>query len=992
MSPKPEKIEIDQAADRSNTGFFDPRRPPIEIQGARVHNLKNLSLTLPRNKITVITGPSGSGKSSLAFDTVFAEGQRQYIESLSVYSRQFLHQLERPDVDSIRGLQPTISIDQRSGSANPRSTVATLTEIYDFLRVLYSRVGTAHCYNCGRPVRSQTPEEILDEILSLPEGVRIMLLAPIVRGRRGQHQEVFRRIMKSGFVRGRVDGALVEIENLPELDPQKSHDIDAVIDRLVLRQQVRPRLFESLKLALRHGEGLVFCLYEKERLTTDSGTTRSVWKELLFSARYCCPKCKINYMELQPRSFSFNSPYGVCPVCQGLGHREEFDPELILPDLSVPIADGAITPIKGASSVSAKKYDTFLKRFERDYGPLLNVRPSDWEPSAREIFFHGSSELSNAEPAQEEASDEPENQGTGKGASAESGRFHGLLPLMEGIFATTRSKKEKAFLATFRGQVRCRACDGSRIRPEARTVTVAEKRIYEVTAMTVRQVLDWFKALGPKLPETIQTAARPMIEQMIARLDFLERVGLDYLTLDRPSDTLSGGELQRVRLATGLGSGLVGVCYILDEPSVGLHPRDNSRLIAAMRNLQTRGNTVLVVEHDEAVMRQADWLVDLGPGAGARGGEVLAEGTPDRIAAEAVSLTGKYLGGIDSIPIPFKRRKIVKTRSLTIEGATTNNLKDVTATFPLGTFICVTGVSGSGKSSLLNETLVPALHRRLYGGGTKPGNHKGLRGASRIDKLIQIDQSPIGRSPRSNPATYCGVFDEIRKVFTGSRDARARGYKAGRFSFNVAGGRCEVCQGQGVRKIEMHFLPDMYAVCPECEGKRFSAQTLEIKYKGKSIADVLDMPVDEAIDFFANHVVIARLLEGLKKVGLGYLPLGQASTTLSGGEAQRIKLAAELARVETGNTLYVLDEPTCGLHTNDVRQLLDVLSHLVDLGNTVVVIEHNLDVMKTADWIIDLGPEGGEQGGRITFAGTPEQLAAQPDNHTGRFLKPYLNK
>ena len=986
---------------------FDPKRPPIRVEGARVHNLKNIRLELPRNKITVITGPSGSGKSSLAFDTIFAEGQRQYIESLSVYSRQFLHQLERPDVDSIKGLQPTISIDQRSGSQNPRSTVATITEIYDFLRVLYSRIGLAHCYRCGRPIRQQTPEEILEEILALPDGTRLMLLAPIIRGRRGQHKEVLRKIIKSGFVRARIDGALCEVEKIPELDPAKKHDIEAVIDRLVLREGIRPRLFESLKLAVKNGEGLVFLLYEKERITTDEGTTRSVWKEILFSTRYCCPKCKINYMELAPRTFSFNSPYGVCPVCQGLGVIEEFDPELVVPDPTLSLADGAIQPWKGAGAASLKIYQKLRNDFLARFNVEETTPLADWEPSVRETFFYGepgteSTSLSPIRPPEEFAdepapaplstSDEEPEPASEEDKPADK-KFRGLCAALEEIRQSTKSKKERALLDTFRGSVKCRACDGSRIRPESRTVTFCDRRIHDVTAMTVEDAQQWFAEAGKLLPSEQEQIARPMLEQIGERLDFMNRVGLGYLTLDRGSDTLSGGELQRVRLATGLGSGLVGVCYILDEPSVGLHPRDNGRLIDAMRRLQRRGNTVLVVEHDEAVMREADWLVDLGPGAGARGGEVLAEGIPVQVAEEGRSLTGRYLSGKESIPLPKKRRRIVKTRSLTIDSVTTNNLKGVTATFPLGTFICVTGVSGSGKSSLLNETLVPALARRLgLTGGPKPGGHKGLRGASRIDKLIQIDQSPIGRSPRSNPATYCGVFDEIRKVFANSKDAKRHGYKAGRFSFNVAGGRCEECQGQGVRKIEMHFLPDMYAVCPVCEGKRFNRQTLAVKYKEKSIADVLDMPIDEAIKFFENFPTISRLLESLHKVGLGYLPLGQSSTTLSGGEAQRIKLAAELARVETGNTLYVLDEPTCGLHAADIRQLLEVLSHLVDLGNTVIVIEHNLDVMKTADWIIDLGPEGGSHGGEITFAGTPEEIAGVPGNHTGEFLKQHLKK
>lgn len=989
--------------------IFDPDRPPIQVEGARVHNLKNISLDLPRNRITVITGPSGSGKSSLADDTIFAEGQRQYIESLSVYSRQFLHQMERPDVDSIRGLQPTISIDQRGASRNPRSTVATITEIYDYLRVLYSRIGLAHCYCCGRPIRQQTPEEILAEILTIPESTRIILMAPVVRGRKGQHKETLRQMIKAGFVRARIDGALVEIEKIPDLDPQKTHDIEVVVDRLVLREGMRPRLFESLKLALKQGEGLAFCLYEKERMTTPEGTTRSVWKEILFSTLYCCPRCKINYLELAPRTFSFNSPYGVCPECQGLGTRDEFDPELFAPDLSLPPLAGGFLPVKAASASALKSYRRALTVFAERFGIDPESPMADWEKETRNIFFYGDPQaktgLNDALAKPGASAENPSTDGQKAKNNAEKSdasaaeerladpnHFPGFVSLLDDIYRSSRSRKERTFLETFRGPVRCRACEGSRIRPEAKSVTVAGRRIHELTALTVEEALDWFRNAGKLLPTAQEMISRPMIEQILERLDFMNRVGLNYLTLDRASDTLSGGELQRVRLATGLGSGLVGVCYILDEPSVGLHPRDNGRLIDAMRELQRRGNTVLVVEHDEAVMRQADWLVDLGPGAGHLGGQILDQGRPEEVAARGTSPTGRFLGGVDSIPVPKKRRRIVKSRSLTIDEVTTNNLKGVTATFPLGTLICVTGVSGSGKSSLLNETLVPALARRLGGGGPKPGGHKGLRGVSRIDKLIQIDQSPIGRSPRSNPATYCGVFDEIRKVFAQSKDAKRLGYQAGRFSFNVAGGRCEECQGQGVRKIEMHFLPDMYAVCPVCEGKRFNHQTLAVKYKDKSIADVLDMPVEEAIEFFANFTSISRLLEGLRKVGLGYLPLGQASTTLSGGEAQRIKLAAELARVETGNTLYVLDEPTCGLHAGDVRQLLEVLSHLVDLGNTVIVIEHNLDVMKTADWIIDLGPEGGAHGGEITFAGTPEQIAEQPDNYTGRYLKPLLVK
>ncbi len=982
---------------------------PIRVTGARVHNLKNISLSIPRNRITVITGPSGSGKSSLAYDTIFAEGQRQYVESLSDYSRQFLHQLERPDVDAITGLQPTISIDQRFGLRNPRSTTATLTEIYDYMRVLYAKLGLAHCYNCGQPIRQQTPEEILAALLALPEGTRVILLAPMVKGETGDHAALLKQLIKSGLVRALVDGQMTELQQLSPLDPEKPHTIQAVIDRLIIREGVRPRLFESLKLSLKTGQGLTNCLFEKERTVTEQGTTRSLWKELVFSTLYLCPRCRIHYTELQPRTFSFNSPYGVCPVCFGVGKCEEFDPGLVIPDRAQSAA-GAFLPLKFATAASKKLYNEAFGAFFRRTG-LDEETPIDrWPAEALELFLYGEEKSAEQdEPdelpidildeSDEDEDDSPAPRKKGLPAGKEKARraappkidpsaFPGLFAVLKAAEETSRSQKERGALAALRAQVACRACRGSRIRPEARSVTVADKRIHEVTAMTVDEALDWFKGL--KFSDDRKAIADPVIEQITERLDFMSRVGLGYLTLDRPADTLSGGELQRVRLAAGLGSGLVGVCYILDEPSVGLHPRDNIRLINAMRALQERGNTVLVVEHNETIMRAADWLVDLGPGAGYRGGEILAEGTPDDVAAAGVSPTGKYLGGVESIPVPAKRRKTVKSRMLVIDGVTTNNLKNITVAFPLGTFICVTGVSGSGKSSLITETLVPALQHRLSGAGAKPEGHKGLRGASQIDKMIVIDQSPIGRSPRSNPATYSGLFDEIRKVFAGSKDARRFGFKAGRFSFNVPGGRCEECQGQGMRKIEMHFLPDMYAVCPACGGTRFNRQTLAVKYKEKSIADILDMPVDEAALFFENHPSIMRLLEGMQQVGLGYLPLGQSSTTLSGGEAQRIKLAAELARVETGNTLYILDEPTSGLHTGDIRKLLEVLSRLVDLGNTVIVIEHNLDVIKTADWIIDLGTDGGENGGYLTAAGTPEEVAALEDNCTGYYLREVL--
>ena len=925
---------------------------PIHIEKAQVHNLKNVTLDIPRNRLVVMTGPSGSGKSSLAFDTIYAEGLRQYMESLSVYARQFLHQLERPDVEYIKGLQPTISIDQKNSANNPRSTVATMTEVYDYLRVLYARAGLAHCWSCDRAIRQQSPEQILEEMLSLPENCRFMLLAPIVQGHRGQHNEVFRKIIKAGFVRARVDGVIVDVGEPPELDQHKLHHIEVVIDRLVMRECLESRLAESLKLAVKFGEGTIIASYEKERITNPDGTTRSVWKDLLYSTKYACAKCKINYAELEPRTFSFNSPYGACPVCQGMGEMEAFDDDLLVPDTRLSIAKGGIAAFQNASPTSMRLYQSVLDRFWKQHGDFSKTPIAELDEQIRNMLFYV------------------------------------LLKLFEDIFQSTQSRKEREHWQQFRGPVRCRECDGSRLRREARSVTIAKQRIHEVCAMTIEKSLEFFKAL--EFPDELRLVTTPIIEQIVSRLDFLNRVGLGYLTLDRATDSLSGGELQRVRLAAGLGAGLVGVCYVLDEPSIGLHPRDNRRLIEALRNLQQRGNTVIVVEHDEAIMREADWLIDFGPGAGKHGGTIMAQGTPDEVERNTQSLTGNYLNGTLAIPVPEKRRRPTKSHLLTIEHCTLHNLKNLTVSFPLGTFICVTGVSGSGKSSLLNETLVPALSQRLYGTRKKPGPHRSIKGANKIDKLICIDQSPIGRSPRSNPATYTGVFDEIRKVFAQTRDAKRRGYKLGRFSFNVAGGRCETCQGQGLRKIEMHFLPDIYAVCPDCEGMRFNRQTLDIRYKEKSIADVLDMPVVEAAVFFENFPAIARVLESLNRVGLGYLTLGQSSTTLSGGEAQRIKLAAELSRVETGNTLYVLDEPTSGLHLHDIRQLLGVLSELVDLGNTVIVIEHNLDVMKTADWIIDLGPEGGERGGHLLATGTPEQIAALGDNATGYSLRKTL--
>ena len=930
----------------------------IRIQGARVHNLQNVDLDIPRNRFVVLTGVSGSGKSSLAIDTLFAEGQRQYIESLSVDARHFLDQMQRPDVDLIEGLQPTLCIDQRGWIANPRSTVATITEIYDYLRLLYARAGDVHCHRCGAAIVQQSTEEICEALVSLPAGTKLMLLAPLVRGRQGKHEEVFRAIRKAHLVRVRIDGLVCDLEQLPELNARKKHSIEAVVDRIVIKPDISRRLAESVDTAVKLGEGTAIACYLDAALA-DEENRDGRWRDEVFSTQFACRDCGVSIEEIQPRTFSFNSPYGACQLCQGLGVIEQFDRDLVLPDSEKSLAEGAVAPWKGLPAGEFKKRQAEL-------APLLAVAKVDaetplthWPAASMKKFL----------------------QGDGK-------QQQGLMLLLEKEYATATKKARREQLELFRGKVTCGACDGSRLRPEAQGVRVAGKNLHEMTRMTLAEAGEFFAEIAAQSPD--DAVATPILQDIATRLSFLLKVGVGYLTLARAADTLSGGEMQRVRLAASVGSGLVGVCYVLDEPSIGLHPRDNHRLIEALRDLQQQGNTVLVVEHDEAVMREADRLIDVGPGAGDRGGAIVAQGTPAQVAAERQSLTGRFLSGEEHIPVPEKRRRTAKSRSITMEGVAANNLKQVDVRFPLGALVCVTGVSGSGKSSLVNETLAPALLRRLGHPAPKPGQHASLRGASQVDKVVRIDQAPIGRTPRSNAATYTGAFDEIRKVFASTRAAKQRGFRVGRFSFNTKGGRCEECQGQGLKKIEMSFLPDLFVTCPACGGKRFNRQTLAVRYRGRSIADVLDLPVEEAVEFFANFSHIHRPLECLEAVGLGYLPLGQPASTLSGGEAQRIKLATELARTDTGNTLYLLDEPTTGLHLADIRRLLDVLIRLVDKGNTVIVIEHHLDIIKTADWVIDLGPEGGEAGGRIVAAGTPEDVAACAASQTGRFLREAL--
>ncbi|MGI9430278.1 MAG: excinuclease ABC subunit UvrA [Bythopirellula sp.] len=939
----------------------------IRVRGARTHNLQNVDLEIPQNLLVVITGLSGSGKSSLAFDTLLAEGQRQYIESLSVYSRQFFNQMQRPDVDIIEGLQPTIAIDQNPTSHNPRSTVATVTEVYDFLRVLMARVGDVACPDCGTAIAQQTPAEIQQAIEDFDVGTKVMILAPMVRGRKGKHADVMERIRTEGFVRVRINGETHEVEHAPELKARQQHDIEAVVDRVVIREGLENRLAESVRLALKHGEGALRISYltpeAKAKSMDKKGANGSGadWQERVFSTQYACPDCKRNLAEVEPRTFSFNSPYGACRSCDGLAAREGFDPEMVLPELSVSLAQGAVAPWRESTKTAKTKQQRLVSEFLATHDLAWETPLEKWPESARQQLL------------------------LGDGAD-----FLGVLAHLEMDYAKAKRESVRERLEEYRSYVPCADCGGSRLQPEARACRLAGKAIHEITALPMDEALDFFAGLefhGNQAP-----VAAPLVHEILKRLHFLRQVGVHYLSLDRPADSLSGGEMQRVRMATGIGSGLVGVLYILDEPSIGLHPRDNARLIESLRDLQQQGNTVLVVEHDEEIMRAADWLIDIGPGAGTRGGQIVAEGTPTEVAELPHSLTGAYLSGRQQIAVPQKRRRIAKTRMLQLEGATLNNLQELNVDFPLGTLTCVTGVSGSGKSSLVIDTLARALARKLNGALARPGPFQALRGGSKLDRLIHVDQSPIGRTPRSNPATYTGIFDEIRRVFTSTKHAKQLGYKLGRFSFNTKGGRCEECQGQGVQRIEMRFLPDLFVTCSVCQGRQFNRQTLAVRYRDKSIADVLAMGIDEAAEFFENHATIHKMLTSLVDVGLGYLTVGQRSTTLSGGEAQRIKLAAELGRPAPGKTLYVLDEPTTGLHTDDIRRLLGVLQQLVELGHTVLVIEHNLDVIKTADWVIDLGPEGGEGGGQLLAAGTPEDIAQCERSHTGQWLHRVLER
>ncbi|HBA87358.1 MAG TPA: excinuclease ABC subunit UvrA [Geobacter sp.] len=939
----------------------------IIIKGACEHNLKCIDVEIPRDRLVVITGISGSGKSTLAFDTIYAEGQRRYVESLSAYARQFLEQMEKPDVESIEGLSPAISIEQKTTSKNPRSTVGTVTEIYDYLRLLFARVGKPHCYNCGRIITSQTVSQMVDQISAFPQGAKLTLLSPIVRGRKGEYRKELTQLRKDGFVRVVIDGDTHDLSEEITLDKKKKHDIDIVVDRLVVKPGIEKRLADSLETALSHAEGIV-----KVALTADE--ERGVKEEtLLFSESAACIECGISYPEMTPRMFSFNNPYGACPDCTGLGTRMYLDPDLVVPDPDLSLADGAIAPWEKRFS---GWYQLTLEALSKAYSFDMHTPFKRLSKKAREVVMDGS----GGEQVDFWWIDD-----SGKRHNYRKA-FEGVLNNLERRHRESESEQVREELEKYMDVMPCPSCNGARLKKEALFVLIGGRNIRQVTSLSIKDSLTFFHNLS--LSEKEEDIARRILKEIRERLNFLVNVGLDYLSLDRASGTLSGGEGQRIRLATQIGSSLVGVLYILDEPSIGLHQRDNGRLLQTLRHLRDIGNTVLVVEHDEETIMEADWVIDMGPGAGVHGGEVVAEGTPAEIMANPHSLTGRYLSGALSIPVPAKRRK--GNRFLTIEGASENNLKDVSVDLPLGVMTCITGVSGSGKSTLVIDTLYKTLNQRLYKSREKAGAVRGIHGTDVLDKVINIDQSPIGRTPRSNPATYTRLFTEIREIFSQLPESKMRGYKPGRYSFNVKGGRCEACSGDGIIKIEMHFLPDVYVQCEVCKGARYNRETLEVRFKGRSIADILDMTVSQALLFLEHIPRIKTKLKTLEEVGLGYIKLGQSATTLSGGEAQRVKLAKELSKRATGRTIYILDEPTTGLHFADIAKLLEVLHKLVEAGNSIVVIEHNLDVIKTADWIIDLGPEGGDRGGEIIAAGTPEQVARVERSYTGQFLKKML--
>ena len=950
----------------------------IRIRGAREHNLKNIDLDIPRDKLVVLTGLSGSGKSSLAFDTIYAEGQRRYVESLSSYARQFLGQMEKPDVDQIDGLSPAISIDQKTTSKNPRSTVGTVTEIYDYLRLLYARVGVPHCSNCGKEISSQSIDQILDTLLAYPEGTRLVIMAPVVRGRKGEYTKVFEEFRKTGFARVRVDGEMCDLDEDLTLEKNKKHTIEVVIDRLVVRDDIRSRLNDSAETTLKLSEGILTALVQIPEGENEYGDTTYHETELLFSQKFSCPDCGISFEELTPTMFSFNNPFGACPACTGLGSSSHVDPELCVADSRLSLNDGAIRAGGWNFNDENSWGRAFIEAMSEKYKFSLDT-PWDMLPDKIQklILYGNDGELLSVDTTNSKFSH----------GSAYRSAWEGIIPSLERRYRETGSDDMKEYYTQYMTINPCTACGGARLNKESLSVTVGKLNIHELTCLPIRKCKGYLESLV--FGDRLSAISSPILKEILARLGFLVDVGLDYMTLGRSSATLSGGEAQRIRLATQIGSGLMGVLYILDEPSIGLHQRDNSRLLATLQRLKSLGNTVLVVEHDEETMRAADYIVDMGPGAGEHGGFIVGLGTAEELEHIETSITGQYLSGKQFIPIPPVRRSPGRF-FLTVHGAHENNLKNIDASIPLGLFTCITGVSGSGKSSLVNGIILKKLSSALNGARRQVGAYKSMEGLEYLDKVIAIDQSPIGRTPRSNPATYTGCFDLVRELFANTVDARSRGYKNGRFSFNVKGGRCESCKGDGVNKIEMHFLPDVYVTCDVCKGRRYNRETLEVRYKGKNIAEVLDMTVEEALSFFESLPRIKRKIQTLSEVGLGYIRLGQPSTQLSGGEAQRVKLATELSRTSTGHTFYILDEPTTGLHIADVHKLVDILQRLTENGNTVLVIEHNLDVIKTADYVIDLGPEGGDGGGYIIAQGTPEIIAEVPESYTGKYLKPLL--